>query len=146
MSCYNPIYAIRSQRFSRHGKHEIKIIGPLKVSRADPKVVPLQSNELLLPCNHCIGCRLDYSRRWADRMMLELDHSKKGIFVTLTYNNAHVPFTEIDYTGELTEFGAFTLEKRDLQLFFKRLRKKLPDKEVRYFASGEYGSHTDRPH
>ena len=148
MPCYNPIYAIRSDRFSKKGKHEIKIIGPLKISREDPKKLPLQDWELLLPCNHCIGCRLDYSRRWADRMMLELDHSKKAIFVTLTYNNRHIPFTEVDYDGQLSEFGAFTLDKRDLQLFFKRLRKRFSDKEIRYYAAGEYGSteRGERPH
>lgn len=146
MPCYNPIYALKSDRYSKHGKKQVNIIGPLKFARVDPKEVPLSENELLLPCGHCIGCRLDYSRKWADRMMLELDHSKKGIFVTLTYNNKHVPMTEISYNGELCEFGALTLDKRDLQLFFKRLRKKFKDKEIRYYAAGEYGSNTERPH
>lgn len=147
MSCYNPIYAVRAPWKKSNGKEDIKILGPLKISRPDPKILPLEDHELLLPCNHCIGCRLDYSRRWADRMMLELDHSKKAIFVTLTYNNEHVPQSDISYDGEyLGDNGAFTLYRKDLQDFFKRVRKALPGKEVRYYAAGEYGSNTDRPH
>lgn len=38
-----------------------------------------------------------------------------------------------------------SLCKRDLQLFFKRLRKKT-DGKVIYYAVGEYGSNYSRPH
>jgi hypothetical protein len=38
-----------------------------------------------------------------------------------------------------------SLSKRDLQLFFKRLRKQLCF-PVRYYAAGEYGDKTFRPH
>lgn len=38
------------------------------------------------------------------------------------------------------------LRKQDLQLFLKRLRKYLPDYEIRYFACGEYGPDKFRPH
>ncbi|AXB22553.1 replication initiation protein [Lynx canadensis associated microvirus CLP 9413] len=47
-------------------------------------------------------------------------------------------------TGEAAE--AYTLAKRDFQLFMKRLRKAFPDQKIRYFAAGEYGSETFRPH
>lgn len=95
-----------------------------------------------LPCGHCIGCKLDYSRRWADRMMLELQYHKDAWFVTLTYNNDNVPYTVNEKTGE---FGALTLCKRDFQLFMKSLRKKSGQK-LRYFCAGEYGEKTLRPH
>jgi hypothetical protein len=38
-----------------------------------------------------------------------------------------------------------TLELKDLQKFFKRLRK-LSDKKLKYYAVGEYGSTKKRPH
>lgn len=38
------------------------------------------------------------------------------------------------------------LRKRDLQLFIKNLRTFIPEYEIRYFASGEYGPDTFRPH
>lgn len=141
MSCYNPVLAFYSGNLTDSGKKEVKFKGPLR-SRSDIKHVPLMENEIILPCGHCLGCRLDYSRSWADRMILEMDHSKKAIFATLTYNDEHIPRTNIDYTGEVLEFdeGAKTLRKRDLQLFFKRLRKKFPNTEIRYYAAGEYGN------
>lgn len=97
-----------------------------------------------IPCNCCTSCRLDYSRQWANRCMLELEYHKSAYFVTLTYDDFHVP---IDYysddQGEA--FPSMTLRKRDLQLFMKRLRKQFGD-GIRFFAAGEYGSDTFRPH
>ena len=140
MSCYHPFVAIPKDEPNANGKVEYRIIG----SRSDhQEYLQVDPRAILIPCGKCIGCRLDYSRQWADRMMLELDSRKKAIFVTLTYDNDHVPFTEDEETGS---FGWLTLDKRDLQLFFKRLRKYFSDKEIKYYASGEYGSHTLRPH
>lgn len=141
MSCYEPIVACKTGNKTDSGKDEIKILGPLR-SRADLREVPLFDNEMLLPCGHCLGCRLNYSRSWADRMILELDHSKKAIFATLTYDEDHVPRTYVDYTGEVLDYddGAKTLRKHDLQLFFKRLRKKFPNTYIRFYAAGEYGN------
>nr|CAI9752411.1 replication initiation protein [Microvirus sp.] len=62
---------------------------------------------------------------------------KDAIFVTLTYNDAHLP---------RNSSGTPTLDKRDYQLFFKRLRKQCSGKKIRYVLSGEYGSRTYRPH
>lgn len=139
MSCYHPFLGIPDyDNLSDKGRRNYKING-----RYDPDFKNLYPGAIAIPCGKCIGCRLDYSRAWADRMMLELDHTGKGLFVTLTYNNDHVPFTEDEYTGEI---GFYSLCKRDLQLFFKKLRKKFPDKEIRFYAAGEYGSKTDRPH
>nr|WBW04067.1 replication protein [Microviridae sp.] len=41
---------------------------------------------------------------------------------------------------------SMSLVKRDFQLFMKRLRKKFSGEGIRFFASGEYGSLTFRPH
>lgn len=38
------------------------------------------------------------------------------------------------------------LRKRDVQLFLKTFRDYLPEYEIRYFAAGEYGPETFRPH
>ena len=40
----------------------------------------------------------------------------------------------------------FSIHKRELQLFFKRLRFNAGDREIKYFASGEYGDKFGRPH
>uniref|UniRef100_A0AAU8B2M0 Replication initiator protein n=1 Tax=Dulem virus 121 TaxID=3145598 RepID=A0AAU8B2M0_9VIRU len=117
-----------------------------------------------IPCGKCVGCRLEYSRQWANRCMLELEYHKSAYFVTLTYNNEHVPrsYYADPETGEVQQ--SLTLRKRDFQLFMKRLRKRFCDYDktrvdtcsssvgnlrsdcIRFFAAGEYGSQTYRPH
>lgn len=140
MSCYHPFLGIPSDDINPSGKRSIKVLGKYdpEAKKIDPRAIPI-------PCGRCVGCRLDYSRSWADRMMLELDHSKKAVFVTLTYNNENVIPTMFD---ENDVSVSFTLDKRDLQLFMKRLRsrKEFENREIRFYASGEYGSKTFRPH
>lgn len=111
-------------------------------------------NSVLIPCGNCIGCRLDYSRQWADRMMLEAQNHDNNCFVTLTYNDDFLPFNSTgtvinDGNGVSIDYDFPTLQKRDLQLFLKRLRIKLKrekDISIRFYAAGEYGSNTHRPH
>ena len=98
-----------------------------------------------IPCGKCSGCRLQRSREWANRCMLELEYHKSSYFVTLTYDDAYVPihYYSDPETGEA--LPSMSLVKRDFQLFMKRLRKKFGE-GIRFFASGEYGSQTFRPH
>lgn len=86
-----------------------------------------------VPCGRCIGCRIDRSKDWALRCVLEASLHAENCFVTLTYDNDHLP-----------ENGSLVLE--DLQKFIKRLRKKFPERIIRYYACGEYGSERSRPH
>lgn len=87
---------------------------------------------LRLPCGGCIGCRTAYAKSWALRCSLELQQHARAGWTTLTYDEKHVPVT---------------LSKRDLQLYIKKLRKKLgPKRPIRFFASGEYGETNKRPH
>lgn len=95
------------------------------------------SYSFLVPCRKCLGCQIDYSRDWANRMIIELQDNSSAIFLTLTYDNSHLP---------LSDKGFPTLSKLDLQLFWKRLRKAFPDRRIRYYVAGEYGSKTFRPH
>ena len=98
-----------------------------------------------IPCGKCLQCRLQYSREWADRCMLELkSHDPNECwFVTLTYDDDHIH----DYGHDI--FPGI-LRKEDFQDFMKRLRdhcyRDFPGKDIRYFMCGEYGSHTFRPH
>ncbi|WNK12738.1 MAG: replication initiator protein [Microvirus sp.] len=85
-----------------------------------------------IPCGKCIGCKLEHSRQWALRCMHEKKQHSASSFLTLTYNDDNLP-------------PGGTLVKKDLQLFMKRLRKYLGP-GVRFFACGEYGEKTSRPH
>lgn len=85
------------------------------------------------PCGGCVGCRLDYSRQWAIRCMHESMMHEDNCFVTLTYNNDHLP-----------EDG--NIDKGEIQKFIKNLRKENYPKKIRYFSCGEYGAKFSRPH
>lgn len=84
-------------------------------------------------CGRCYYCRIKKSKVWTHRIILEASQHEFNSFITLTYNDENLP-----------EGG--TLVKRDLQLFFKRLRKNIAPSKVRYFAVGEYGDSGRRPH
>lgn len=84
---------------------------------------------IYIPCGMCLACRINKTSEWALRLNFELDYYKgKAVFVTLTYDDEHLP-------------DDLSLHKEDLQKFFKRLRKRLSyrDKKIRYYACGEYG-------
>lgn len=101
--------------------------------------------KLLLPCNRCIGCLKRRSQNWATRMMCELAYHEKACFVTLTYDNLNVNWRAYLDENGMTKLS-MTLDKRDFQLFMKKLRKHYSPQKIRFFACGEYGSRTKRPH
>lgn len=161
MGCYHPLKAF-VVGYDSDGKKQLKIV-PYSVDGEEVHHLnydhgdwfPAPASDLgnykkvaymsyTIPCGQCIGCRLDYSRQWANRLMLELsDHDPDDCwFLTLTYDDEHVPKSANIDTGELT----LTLNKRDVQLFHKRLRKEFDSKKVRFFLAGEYGEKTSRPH
>lgn len=95
-----------------------------------------EDRPVFLPCNHCVGCRLEYSRQWAMRCMHEARCSDESAFVTLTYEDGKVP-----YGGSLV--------KAELSAFCKRLHNRLlrsRGRGIRYYGAGEYGDKTARPH
>lgn len=136
MSCNKPLIA-KPDGFTSSGKVKYMPIG-----RYDTELAIDYPDAIMIPCGKCAGCRAQKTREWADRMILELDHSKKAVFLTLTYNDDHLPVKMQISTGQCE----MTLQPRDLTLFFKRLRKKYKDAEIRYYACGEYGKNTFRPH
>ncbi len=94
-----------------------------------------------LSCGRCINCKKERSKAWAFRLMCESHEWFSSVFVTLTYDDEHVP-----YLGEPSLPYYASLYPRDLTLFLKRLRKSLGDNRLKYYACGEYGSKTYRPH
>lgn len=90
---------------------------------------PPDSQPLRLPCGSCLGCRTSEARAWALRCQLELQQHQAAVFTTLTYAE-----------------NPTTLWKPDVQLWLKRLRKRLGPTPVRFLATGEYGEQRGRPH
>ncbi|AXH73759.1 MAG: replication initiator protein [Microviridae sp.] len=102
----------------------------------------------LTPCGQCLPFRINKVRKWTFRLMLEYLGSKEACWVTLTYNDEHLPHAYFDKTTSRIFEGtnqSGTLAPEHMQLFIKRLRRKLP-KKIRFFYCGEYGDHTKRPH
>lgn len=102
-----------------------------------------------IPCGKCPDCRLAHSRQWADRCMMEMTLHRSTYFLTLTYNEDSVPVSYCAGDDDGSAVPVLTLRKRDWQLFMKRLRKAYSlkhDNLLRFFACGEYGSKTFRPH
>jgi hypothetical protein len=103
-----------------------------------------------LPCGQCTECRLARSREWATRCMLESKEHKQNYFITLTYDEEHLPKGQAieTTTGEIYEVG--TLNDKDMQEFWKRLRitwkRKYNIENIRYYYCGEYGETYGRPH
>lgn len=90
-------------------------------------------------CGQCAHCRLDRSADWAVRCVHESKLYAENCFLTLTYDDEHLP-----------KSGPWpSLVKRDLSLFLKKLHNRLLKKRgygIRYYACGEYGERNGRPH
>lgn len=161
MVCYHPLHAFTIGKDKKTGKNIIKVTSNKVQSIYFDKEYNhwfmstnphefIHNDYIDIPCGHCIGCQLKYSRDWANRCMLEsLDHDE-SYFITLTYNDDNLP-SSVYYdkdTGE--ELISHSLVKDDFQKFMKRLRRyyerKGYENKLRFFACGEYGPQTGRPH
>lgn len=87
-------------------------------------------------CRKCLPCRITRRKEWTARILLESILHDESIFITLTYDDEHLPGIDIHPGG--------TLHKQDLQIFLKRLRNK--GLKFRYLAVGEYGEKFERAH
>lgn len=113
-----------------------------------------------VPCGKCPDCRKLRAVHWSFRLNEQMKESVNGIFLTLTYNDENLPYTDE---------GVETLHHPDCQLFYKKLRRATeyyyskglpktndPDKDsvwnalsetkIKYYHVGEYGGNTQRPH
>lgn len=140
MSCYNPnVMSCKVDdtgeliwTFEGSGKFDNPLVfGSIDSLSTDGRY------KTIIPCGKCYGCRCDYAKSWSDRMCMELKDNPRALFLTLTYRDSDLKFTRD---------GLPTLDKRDTQLFWKRLRKAFPSSKIRYYLAGEYGSRTMRPH
>lgn len=145
MSCYKPIEAYDVTLESDLPKRRLEF-NPNNIPSDRRLEMIRQGRRYWLPCRHCVGCRLDHSREWANRVVMEQLYHDDCWFLTLTYDDEHLPsaYAVAPSTGEILSVHA-TLVKSDLQDFLKRLRKNSRQK-IRYFAAGEYGTGTYRPH
>lgn len=121
--CYRPIHGyFRDGAFIPSGKRGDAVKGFAAFG------IPFS-----VACGKCLGCRKESARQWAVRMMHESQMHEESAFLTLTYNEDNVPFDR-------------GLDRKAVPDFFKRLRKRIGNKKIRYFQCGEYGAEGNRPH
>lgn len=88
-----------------------------------------------VPCGQCYYCRLRVRNEWVCRILLEKAVSKSSFFVTLTYDNEHLP-------------DNFGVNREHIKSFIDSLRRRfLKDGvKMRFYLMSEYGGRTKRPH
>lgn len=92
-----------------------------------------------VPCGKCVGCRLDASRQWADRMTYHsIGKSDCSYFFTLTYGD--------DWLPDASACGLSSLDFDHQQKFIKDLRNRFRDAQIDFYMAGEYGDQFLRPH
>lgn len=94
----------------------------------------IAKNDITVPCGRCAFCMATRRSDWTTRLSYEAKKHLHQYFITLTYAEPHL----------LWKSGKSQLVKRHLQLYLKKIRK--AGYKVRYYAVGEYGSQTYRPH
>lgn len=119
MACYRPLECWRSRDVNDNGKRPVTF--QLHSGIAE--------DALSVPCGKCAGCVKDAATAWSVRCYHEASLSDRNCFVTLTYAEDRCP-------GSLV--------KSDVQKWLKRVRSE--GVKLRYFACGEYGGQTRRPH
>lgn len=115
----------------------MKCVSPISIK--DPRQ-KRGSIRITVPCGRCGACKVNRRKDWSFRIRQEFKEASSAKFVTLTYDDENI---------RIGDCGFPTLVKRDLQLFIKRVRwyqAKLDTEKIRYYAVGEYGSKTYRPH
>lgn len=123
MACYHPLKGYRSKLRNPSGKRSV--VFSAREGFHDQRVD--------LPCGQCVGCRLERSRQWAMRCVLEASLYDDNAFITLTYSDENLP-------------RGGSLVVSDFQKFMKRLRFEFSDSKIRFFHCGEYGERLGRPH
>lgn len=136
MVCFKPLHAKKVHFVADTGELKSKLVFPPEWQghfRQSLAVMQAHPQYTCVACGQCIGCRIDRSKDWAHRCMHELQFHEQACFVTLTYDDAHLP-----------RDGSLVYDH--FQRFFKRLRYSLGGKKVKYYMCGEYGDVTKRPH
>lgn len=141
MACYHPLWAIKLPRVDKP-----KVFAELE----EPPnfYIDEETGEMIepfqIPCGRCIGCRLEYSRQWANRCVMEsMSYPKdQSWFVTLTIDDEHL---------EVTSHGFATVKMDDVTKFMKALRQHWQrahgvSDNIRFYAASEYGDESMRPH
>lgn len=121
MACYSPLRC-----------YEGPVKEPGKVNVVWKRSDSERGVDLILPCGKCVGCLMARAKTWSMRCMHEASLYSDNCFITLTYDDKHLPFNR-------------SLDVWIFSDFMKRLRAQF-GAGIRFFAAGEYGALNLRPH
>lgn len=101
-----------------------------------------------VPCGGCLPCRINERRVKTHRMMLESSQHDHCSFLTLTYDDDHLPEEfHHEKTGEI--YARYSVNPAHAKAFTNNLQtswRRKTGQEIKYFLCGEYGDKTQRPH
>lgn len=165
MTCYHPM--LRFETYEQYTCQDGHKAYKARVEKPDPKDLAQYENieamaksmqgryrrVQVIPCGKCIGCRLEYSKDWATKGCYEAETHKHNWFLTITYDQEHLPEADDmigEYGEEICQNPNGTLKPSDFTNFLKRLRdfykRKYNHEGIRFMGCGEYGSKGMRPH
>ena len=131
MTCYHPILSGYDEinkriRFGRPYKTDDKIIGCYNVP---------------IDCGKCIGCQFKYRSGWIVRIMSQLHENilngcGSASFVTLTYDNEHLPYNADLFYEDVKNF------MKNLRHFYKNV---YGIDDIKFLCCGEYGVNRGDP-
>lgn len=127
---------------------------PITVDKKNGRRVKISA-----PCGKCEFCLSKRKQLWTFRLCEEFKVCDTAYFVTLTYDDHHLPWYSV-YSRPISGRDFYTyrrcertdgpcvngVSKIDVQKFLKRLRKSIQPFKIRYFLVSEYGPETLRPH
>lgn len=129
MSCNKPITAWRPLHPDCNGKRALRFGAEHQFPNHE---------KVEIACGKCLGCRISRQKQWALRCNHEAKLHQDNMFITLTYDDRHMP-------------PDHSVDVKVWQKFMKRLRKHIYPTRCRFFACGEYGKGDElnklgRPH
>lgn len=107
----------------------MRCVNPRRLPNPYPRNLPYDAY-INVSCGKCYACLANRRRQWLFRLMNENLNSSLTVFLTLTYDPELIPLDQC-------------VKKSHLQKFFKKLRHFY---DFKYYAIGEYGTNTHRPH
>jgi hypothetical protein len=138
MLCEKPYLAIKNfeNKIERIDNSENFFGAVYRKCRQNGKEILLKFPVIKIPCGKCILCRIEKNSEWAARCWLEAKRYDNNQFITLTYSPENEPKSGVNKI----EVSKFMHNLRE------HFRRKYNHTGIRFFASGEYGSDTGRPH
>lgn len=94
-------------------------------------IKPITVNGNQFNCGYCHACRVNYTSMWTLRCLYELSNWNYATFLTLTYDDDHLPVDN-------------SLHPEDLRNFWKRLRKEMISRGMYHLEDGIFSSKEQR--